>query len=278
MKKNSEKYGTQIPWYIMTSRENNKETVDFFELNDYFGYGKDNVKFFIQGELPMLNKEGKILLDEKGMLKKAADGHGGIFEAMIEQGIVQDMKNKGAKWIFICGVDNILVKPVDSILLGVAISNNTLAAGKSLIKANPEEKVGVFCRRNGRPSVLEYTEISKELAEERLDNGELRFAESHILNNLFNINVIEEMAKDKLPYHVAIKKANYMDENGNIVTPEEPNAYKFESFLFDAFEKLDDIAILRVKREEEFAPIKNASGVDSPETASKLYLEDIKRN
>ena len=273
MKGYVKEYEVEIPWYIMTSEENNKQTVEFFKENNYFGYNKEYIKFFIQGQLPMLNEEGKILLNEEGRVKRAADGHGGIFKCIKEQGVLDDMKNKGVKWIFICGVDNILVKPVDDILLGLTIDKNVLGATKSLVKSYPEEKVGVFCKKNGRPCVVEYTEISKEMAEERLENGELKYAESHILSNLFNIKVLEEMSNTKFNYHVAHKKANYMDENGEIVVATEPNAYKFESFMFDAFEKLDDIAILRVKRENEFSPIKNATGVDSPETASKMYLE-----
>ena len=272
MKNYREQYNLTIPWYIMTSEENNGQTVKFFEDHNYFGYGKENITFFTQGQLPMVNEQGKILLNEQGRIKLAADGHGGIFTSMINKGIVEDMKQKGVKWLFVSGVDNILVKPVDDVLLGLALDKNVLAGSKSLVKAYPEEKVGVFCRKNGIPSVIEYSEISKEMAEERAENGELKLAESHIVSNLFNVSVIEEMSKNKMRYHVAHKKATYMDENGEIVVPEKPNAYKFEAFIFDAFETVDDLAILRVKREEEFAPIKNAKGEDSPETARELYL------
>ena len=142
-----------------------------------------------------------------------------------------------------------------------------------MVKANPHEKVGVFCKKNGKPSVIEYSEITPEMAEERDENGELKYGESHILCNLFNIKAIEKVSQMNLPYHIAFKKAKYIDKDGNVVKPEEPNAYKFEAFLFDAFEALDNLAILRVKREEEFAPVKNAEGVDSPETARKLYRD-----
>ena len=273
MKQYCAKYNVNIQWYIMTSKENNKQTVEFFEKNNYFGYGSNNIKFFIQSELPMLNEKGKILLETKSKIRKASDGHGGIFNAMVKNGIVKDMEEKHVKWVFIGGVDNILSKMVDSLLLGIAIDKNMLVAAKSLVKAYPEEKVGVFCRKNGKPSVVEYTEISKEMAEARDENGELKFGESHILCNLFNIEAIKRMSKENFKYHVAHKKSDYIDENGKIVKPETPNAYKFESFLFDAFEQLEDIAILRVKREEEFAPIKNAEGKDSPETARKLYKD-----
>ena len=271
LKRNNEKYNVVIPWYIMTSRENNAQTEEFFKSNNYFGYDPSAIIFFKQGELPMCSEEGKLLIDETGFIKEAADGHGGIFESMRRNGVIEDMKSKGVEWAFIGPVDNILVKMVDPTLLGVALDKNVLAAGKSVVKANPSEKVGVFCKRNGKPGVVEYTEITTELAEATDENGNLVFAESHINCNLFNVKAIDEVSIKKLPYHVAHKKAKYIDENGNLVTPEKPNAYKFESFIFDAFDMLQDMAILRVKREEEFAPVKNAEGNDSPETALKLY-------
>ena len=277
IKSASQKYNVKIQWYIMTSRENNKATIEFFESKNYFDYGKENIIFFIQGELPMLDNDGKVFLDENGKMKKASDGHGGIFSVMRTSGVIDDMKRKNIKWIYIGGVDNILAKMVDSTFVGLAIDKKVLAAGKSLVKACPEEKVGVFCKKNGRPGVVEYTEISKEMSEETDENGELKYGESHILCNLFNIEAIEKMSKEKTPYHVQYKKSNYIDENGNTVISDKPNAYKFEAFIFDFFEKLDDIAILRVKREEEFAPIKNKEGVDSPETARKMYIENQKQ-
>ena len=271
LKKANEKYSISIPWYIMTSRENNIDTVKFFEENNYFNYNKNDIKFFVQGELPMLSTSGKILLNEQGTIKLAADGHGGVFESMFKNGIVEDMRKRNIEWIFIGPVDNPLAGMVDEILIGLSEKQNFMSAGKSLVKANPNEKVGIFCLKNGKPSVVEYTEISEEMANRVDKNGSLVFGESHINCNMFNIKGIEKIGADKLPYHVALKKASYMDEKGEIITPTEPNAYKFESFIFDAFEKLDNMTILRVKREEEFAPVKNAEGTDSPETAIKLY-------
>ncbi len=265
------KYEVTIPWYLMTSDENNDDTIKFFEEHNYFNYPKNAIKFFKQGKLPMLNTEGKILLDESGMIKQGPDGHGGIFEAMRKNGVLYDMQEKGIEWIFIGGVDNVLVKMVDPVLTGLMVFENSLSGGKSVVKACPEERVGVFCKKDGKPSVIEYTEISKELSEALDENGELLYGESHILCNEFNISLLEEISKNKLPYHVAFKKANYLDASGNLVEPTEPNAYKFEAFLFDAFSIADNMSILRVKREEEFAPVKNATGVDSPETARALY-------
>ena len=267
----AEKYGVSIPWYIMTSKENNDDTVSFFESNNYFGYDKNFVKFFQQGKLPMCDESGKIILNEKGVIKEASDGHGGIFQSMKRGNVTTDMRAKGVEYAFVGPVDNVLVNMVDPILLGIMIDKNVPAGGKSVVKANPSEKVGVFCKRNGKPGVVEYTEISKEMAERVDENGELVFGESHINCNMFTVDAIEMVANKDLPYHVAHKKANYLDENGNVVVAEKPNAYKFESFIFDAFDMLDDMAILRVKREEEFAPVKNAEGTDSPETARALY-------
>ena len=274
LKEEGNKYGVTIPWFIMTSRENNEETVAFFEKHKFFGYKKDvNIFFFKQGELPMVDTEGKILIDENGLVKKAADGHGGIYEALVKNGMTKKMRELGVEWVFIGGVDNCLVKMVDPVLMGIAIDKKVTVACKSIVKANPHEKVGVFCRRNGKPNVIEYSEITDEMAEAVDENGELLYGESHILCNLFSVSAIERMGATPLPYHSAFKKAKYIDKDGNLVVPESPNAYKFEAFLFDAFGEVDDMAILRVKREEEFAPVKNAdsAGVDCPSTARKLY-------
>ncbi len=277
-KAKEENEANSIPWYVMTSRENNKQTVKFFKENNYFGLPENEVIFFIQGELPMVGTNGKILIDETGMVKQAADGHGGVFGAMHKSGVVADMKQRGIEWIFIAGVDNILAKIVDPVATGLAIDKKVLATGKSVVKASPKERVGVFCKKDNRPYVIEYTEITDEMAEMIDGDGELLYGESHILCNLFNIKAIESMGKSELQYHSAFKKAKYIDEYGELVVPTEPNAFKFESFMFDAFERLDDMAILRVNREEEFAPIKNAEGVDSPETARQLYLNYMKNN
>ena len=274
LKEEGKKYGVMIPWFIMTSRENNKDTVDFFEKHKYFGYQKNkNIFFFEQGELPMMDTEGKILIGEDGLIKLAADGHGGIYESLVKTKMTNKMRELGAQWVFIGGVDNCLVKMVDPVLMGIAIDKNVTVACKSVVKANPHEKVGVFCKRNGKPNVIEYSEITDEMAEATDENGELLYGESHILCNLFSIDAIERMGAEPLPYHVAYKKAKYIDKDGNLVVPDSPNAYKFEAFLFDAFGEVDDMAVLRVKREEEFAPVKNSDekGVDCPKTARELY-------
>lgn len=277
LKEQGKKYDVTIPWFIMTSEENNNDTIEFFAKHRYFGYEKDkNLFFFKQGELPMVDTEGKILIGEDGLIKEAADGHGGIYEALVKNGMTKKMRELGVEWIFIGGVDNCLVKMVDPILMGIAIEKQVTAVGKSVVKANPKENVGIFCKKNGRPSVVEYTEIPEEIAQAKDERGELIYGESHILCNLFNIDAVERMGSRPLPYHSAFKKATYIDKNGNKIVPDGPNAYKFEAFLFDAFGELDDMAIFRVNREEEFAPVKNATGIDSPETARELYRKFYK--
>lgn len=173
--------------------------------------------------------------------------------------------------MFIGSVDNVLLKLVDVLLIGLTIENNTLIGTRTVLKANPEEKVGIFCKQNGKVRVIEYTELPKEIAEETNPNGELKFGESHIMCNLFNIKALEKASTKELKYHVAFKKAEYIDKNGNLIDTLEGHSYKFEKFIFDAFSLFDNISILRGKRKEDFAPVKNAKGVDTPETAKKLY-------
>ena len=271
LKEANKKYNTSIPWYIMTSKQNNDETYEFLEKNNYFGYNKKDVILFSQGELPLVDTDGKLLIGKDKLIKLASDGNGGTFSSLRKSGALADMKERGIKWVFIGGVDNALLKMADTTLLGLAISENVQIASKSIVKANPHEKVGVFCKMNGHPKVIEYSELPEKMAEEVDSDGELKNGESHIMCNLFTIEAIEKISKEPLIYHSAFKKNSYIDEDGKEVIPKEPNSYKFEAFIFDAFELFDDIAILRGKREDDFAPVKNKDGVDSPKTAKELY-------
>ena len=270
MKRANEKYRTVIPWYIMVSRDNEEQTIKFLEENEYFGYPKEKIKFFKQGEMPLLDENKEFLLDENGEILFASDGNGSIYRAMKQSGVVEDMQSKGIEWVYICSVDNILLKMVEPVLLGLTIEQGNEVASKTIIKNSPNEPVGVFCRKNGRPSVIEYTELPAEMAELTNENGELVFGEAHIMCNLFSINAIQKIAEENLPYHVAHKKISYYIDGKEIV-PQEPNAYKFEQFIFDSFPLFDNITLLRGKREEDFAPIKNKEGKDSPKTATELY-------
>lgn len=269
--KANSKYGIILNWYIMTSTENNDETVKYFEDNNYFGYNSENVKFFKQGNLPLLSEDGKLVINSEYRIKYAASGNGTIYQAMLDDGVINDMKRKGIKWVFIGSVDNALLNMVDPMLLGLTKKRGTEIASKTIVKNSPYEKVGVFCKKNGKPGVIEYSEIPETLIEEVDENGELMYGESHIMCNLYTLDAIEKIANVELPYHSAHKKVDFMQEDGNMFYAKEPNGYKYEAFIFDGFELFDDITLYRGKREEDFAPVKNAEGVDSPETATKLY-------
>ena len=213
LKEAKQKYGVTIPWYIMTSKENHDETVDFLEKNNYFGYDKKYVTIFTQSELPLIDEQGKLLIGKDLKIKEASDGNGGTYSSLRASGCLADMKKRGIKWVFIGSVDNALLKMVDVTLLGMAIDQNVQIASKSVVKANPHEKVGVFCKMNGHPKVIEYTELPEKMAEEVDENGELKYGESHIMCNLYTIDAIEKISKEILMYHSAHKKNSYIDEN-----------------------------------------------------------------
>ena len=271
LKKTTSKYGKEVYWYIMTSIDNNNETVKFFEEHNYFGYNKEKVKFFIQNILPLTDFDGNILFDKDLKVKEASDGNGGVFEALKKSKMLDDMKLHNIKWVYVCGVDNIMANMIDEILLGLAIKNNVPSASKSVKKAYPEEKVGIFCKKNGKPAIIEYIDMDEKMIYAEDEQGELLYGESNIVGHLFNIESLEKMTNYNFDYHCAKKKNSYIDENLQEVIPEETNTYKYEAFIFDGFEYLEDMVILRVNREEEFAPIKNQKGVDSPETAKQIY-------
>ena len=262
-------YGVYINWYIMTSIANNSQTIEFFEEHDYFGYPKENIKFFMQGELPITDLDGKLLLENTHKVLKAADGNGGVFNAVAK--LLPDMKQKGIQWLLVTGVDNILVNMADELYIGLVANEGHLNGVKSILKATPEEKVGVFCKRNGKPSVIEYSEMNDEMRYAKSRNGDLLYAEANIVNHLINIQIIEKIQQDRLPIHKAIKQMGYIDTKGNVQNPTKPCLIKYEAFIFDYFNKVDEVTILRVEREKEFAPVKNKTGVDSPETAIELY-------
>ncbi len=264
-------YGITIPWYIMTSEENNEETITFLEKHAYFGYPKESVTFFKQGKLPIMNLDGKLLINKDGLIREASDGNGSIYPSLAKSGMLDKMKQQNVKWVFIGFVDNILLNMVDPLLIGLCQKDKNQIASRTVTKINPQERVGVFCKKKGHPAVIEYTEIPEEMAEEEDEEGELFYGEAHIACTLYSMEALEKASKIQSQYHIAVKKMSYLDEAGNWIEPEKPNAYKFESFIFDVFEAFDDISILRSKREENFAPIKNREGNDSPETARKLY-------
>lgn len=271
LKEANERYNTTISWYIMTSQENNDEIENFFNEHKNFDYPSDYIKFFKQGNLPLITEDKKLLIGSNKLIKEAADGNGGIFSSMYKNGILKDMKNRNIKWIFIGSIDNILLNIADTTLIGLAVDRKVEIATKSLIKNSPEEKVGAICKKNNKIKVIEYSEMSEEMKNKKNEDGELAFGESHIMCNLFSLKALNTLAKKKLPYHIAHKKSDYLDNKGVVIKVDKPNVYKFETFIFDGWEYFKDIAILRGKREEDFAPIKNKDGIDSPETAVILY-------
>ena len=264
----NKKYGVTIPYYIMTSVENNDETIAFFEDNNYFNYPKEYIKFFKQAEEPLVDKFGKLLINEDKVIKLASNGNGEIYKSLAKNKILDDMNSKNVKWIVVSGIDNILINLIDPIFIGLTIKQKNKIASKSIIKNTPREGGGVFLKTNGKPVVIEYVEVPEDIATKKDSNGEYVYGDINILNHLFKIDALEKIAEKPLPYHTAVKKCTFLDKDGN---PVQDTIYKFEKFIFDAFVYFKDISLLRVKREDEFAPIKNKDGEDSPKTAKKLY-------
>lgn len=272
-----EKFGVKIKWYVMTSNANDKDTRTFFETNNYFDYGKENICFFMQGELPLLDEEGNIVLEEKGRVFMAPDGNGGIYEALRKNNILAEMKANNIEYLGIGNVDNILLNLLDPIFIGLMVRDDYELATKTTTKVSPEEKVGVVCKMDGKPGVVEYTEITFEMANQRDENGDLLFGEAYYGCSIFSRKLLERIT-DKLYYHAAFKKNNYVSANGEIIEADAPNTYKFEAFIFEGFNLAKNLLPLSVERKEEFAPIKNREGVDSVETAAKLYNDFVAKN
>lgn len=265
--------GFSIPWYIMTSPSNNDYTVNFFKEHNYFGLNKEDIKFFMQEQIPSVDSNGKIILSSKSDISLNPNGSGGCFLALRDNGLLDDMIKRGIEYIFFYGVDNILVKMADPILIGFAKENDKDITSKSVAKVNPSEKVGVFAYRNGKPSIVEYTELPEEMSQMRDEDGSLLFKSGNINAMVFKIDFLKRALNYKPKYHVAFKKIKFITKNGDLISPEKENAYKFEGHYFDYFEHADDMAILDINRDEEFAPVKNLTGVDSAETAREMYLK-----
>jgi UDP-N-acetylglucosamine/UDP-N-acetylgalactosamine diphosphorylase len=256
----------------MTSRENHDATVRFFRKHDFFGLESDEILFFQQAELPLVDADGKILLADKGRVSLGPNGNGGCFPALKHSGALDDMRQRGVHWIFTYSVDNALVRVCDPEFLGFAIQSKMQTASKSVPKASPQERVGVFCLRDERPSVIEYSEMTPEMCEARDADG-LLYGSANIAVHLFRRDFLELHADADLPYHVAHKKISHVGADGRTVAPEAPNAYKFELFMFDLFPRARGMAVLEVDRSEEFAPVKNRDGQDSPASARAMILD-----
>lgn len=267
----SERAGHAIPWYIMTSPGNNDITSKFFKDNNYFGLNPEDVKFFIQTTLPSMDEEGKILLSSKDGISLNPDGGGGCFTSLFKAGLLSDMKERGVEHVFLFGVDNVLARIADPYFIGFAIDQDLDISSKSVLKKYKDEKVGVFAKKDGMPTVIEYTEIPKSLLEGYGDE-DFPFRSGNILTHLLKLSFIEKCVGKKPHYHVAHKEISYIDKDGNLIKPTAPNAYKYEAFYFDLFKLGDGMSILNVKREEEFSPVKNLTGVDSKDSALEMIF------
>jgi len=265
--------GRKLPFCIMTGDQNHEATVSFFEAHDYFGYPKDLVYFFRQDMAPALSFEGKILLSDRDSLALLPNGNGGWFSSLKSSGVLDKLTAQGVEWLNVFSVDNILQNIGDPEFLGACVKTGAGCGAKVICKASPEEKVGVICLRDGRTSVVEYSELTEEMRYQKNEQGTYTYNFGVTLNYLFELSELEKAAGMRLPIHRAVKKVSCLDEAGNLVVPTEPNAYKLEYFIFDILSGFDKVLPYECKRELEFAPIKNKEGNDSLETARKLYTE-----
>ncbi len=260
-------------WYVMTSATNHLETVAFFEAHHYFDYPQSRIRFFEQGMMPSVDFENRILLAEPGQLALNPDGNGGCFIAMKRHGIIDALKSEGVKWLFLYGVDNAIVNVADPAFLGYAIQCGKPAASKVVAKAHPHEKVGVLCYDRARPAIVEYSEMTEEDNLALDQSGQLLYRNGNILNHLLSLEVLAAYMDQPLTFHLATKKIPFWSSTEGYCQPGQPNGYKYESFIFDLFPHFEDMGALMVARDMEFAPVKNATGEDSPETARALYLK-----
>lgn len=273
------KYNIFIQWYIMTSEENDKQTQEFFEINNFFNYPKEKIKFFKQNKLPLIDINGKLILQEPYLIKEASNGNGNVFRSMQKSGILKDLENQKIKWIFFGGIDNILLKNVDALFLGLTIANNMEIGSKSIFKKGPLEKTAVYCKKNGKPAILDYSDISLELSESKIINtNTYLYREANMLSHIMSINAIKKVQNIELKYHRAYKKNAFVNFEGVKQIPDKPNTFKFENFIFDAFSYFDDMLLLRVDENEEFAPIKDFTGIYNPDTAIEKYNKFYKKN
>ena len=262
--------GVYVPLYIMTSNINNADTTAFFEEHDYFGYPKDYVKFFVQEMVPACDYEGRIYMESQTEVAMSPHGNGGWFSSMVNAGLLSDIKERGIEWINVFAVDNCLQRIADPMFVGATIAYGCESGAKVVRKAAPDERVGVLCTEDGKPSIAEYYEMTEEMATARKENGDLKYGFGVILNYLFSEKKLEQIADARMPIHVVEKKIPYMDVDGTFVKPEQPNGYKFETLVLDMVHMMDDCIPYEVVREREFAPIKNLHGVDSLDSAREL--------
>ena len=264
---------TWIHLFVMTSDKNNDATIKFLTEHEFFGYNKDYVHFFKQEMAAATDYNGKIYLEEKGKLSTSPNGNGGWFISLQKNGLLDLVHEKGIEWINVFAVDNVLQRIADPCFIGATIQKNCVVGSKVVRKVAPDEKVGAMCLEDGRPSIVEYYDMTPELMEAKNEKGEPAYNFGVILNYLFYVPDLEKMMAS-LPLHIVEKKIPYLDEEGNLVKPEAPNGYKYESLVLDMIHQLSSCLPFEVVREKEFAPIKNKTGVDSVESARELLKKN----
>ncbi len=263
-----------IPLYIMTSDKNHEATTTFLKEHDYFGYNSEYVTFFMQEMAPAADYDGKVYLEEKWKMSTSPNGNGGWYSSMYKWNVAQKAMEDGVEWLNVFAVDNVLQRIADPCFVGAVIDKGCACGAKVVRKCAPDEKVGVMCLEDGRPSIIEYYELTDELMNAKDENGDPAYYFGVILNYLFRIADLEKIREKNLPLHIVEKKIPYLDEQGNHVKPEEVNGYKFEQLVLDMIHELDSCLPYEVERNKEFAPIKNKTGVDSVESARALCAEN----
>ncbi len=266
--------GAWIPLYVMTSDKNHETTAAFFKEKEYFGYNADYVTFFMQDMAPASDYDGKVYMEAKHKISTSPNGNGGWFLSMMKWGVVDKIREAGVEWLNVFAVDNVLQRIADPCFVGAVIATDSAVGAKVVKKNAPDEKVGAMCLEDGKPSIVEYYDMTEELLAAKDENGEPAYNFGVILNYLFREKDLEEIAARKLPLHIVEKKIPYLDEKGELVKPESPNGYKFEQLVLDMIHELDSCLPYEVVRNKEFAPIKNKTGVDSVESARKLCEEN----
>ncbi len=269
-----EKAGNYIQLFVMTSEKNHDATVGFFKEHDYFGYDKDYIAFFKQDMAPAADFDGKVYMEAKDSIATSPNGNGGWFLSMKKSGLLELVEKRGIEWLNVFAVDNVLQSIADPVFAGAVLEGGYSVGSKVIRKVNPQEKVGVMCTEDGRPSIVEYIELTEDMLTQRDENGEYAYNFGVILNYLFRVDKLVNLLERKLPYHKLAKKIPYINEAGELVKPEEPNGYKYEQFILDMIQMLDSCLPFEVVRGKEFAPIKNKTGVDSVESARELLRKN----
>lgn len=262
----SVKYAANIPFYVMTSEANYDATVRHFEENDFFGLNEDDVVFFKQGMWPGMTKDGKIILDRPGRIFMSPDGHGGMISALKANGCFDDMRRRGVKTLFYFQVDNPLVEVADPAFIGLHAIEKSEYSLKLCAKRDPNEGLGMVVKRDGHFDMIEYTEMTDEMNNRRTETGDLYFKYGSPAIHVFDREFLEREAAKAMPLHLAHKKIETVDGDGNVVKAAEPNGYKFEKFIFDALADAKGVTCFAFDRADEFSPVKNADGKDSPAT------------